>query len=230
MSLSWHNYFRKVRSHTPSSSGKVTCPERRQADASGDTGRVTSTATRVVAALAAIAAAAVLGSCGGSPSGQQHANHNAADVTFAQNMIPHHQQAVDMAAMVPTRTVNPDMLVIAKDISMDQQAEIRGLLGLLGQWGEPVAPDNMGPADHGGMAMQGMVDPATLEHLKSLRGAQFDALWMRSMVSHHQGAITMAQDEIAHGESHDAIEMAKRIVTAQQREIAYMNHLLSTTE
>jgi uncharacterized protein (DUF305 family) len=202
-----------------------------------------STATRAAAALAALAAAAVLGSCGGPSASHQHAehtgagpthtapaNHNAADAAFAQNMIPHHQQAVDMSAMVPTRTVSEDMLVIAKDISRDQQAEIWGLQGLLREWGEPVAPDNGGHADHGGMAMQGMVDPATLDQLKSLEGAEFDTLWMRSMISHHQGAITMAQEEIAHGESHDAIEMAKRIINAQQREIAYMTHLLSTAE
>jgi uncharacterized protein (DUF305 family) len=199
---------------------------------------MTSTATRVAATLAALAA--VLASCGGSSSSHQHADHtaagkthdapadhNAADVAFAQNMIPHHQQAVDMSAMVPTRTVSQDMLVIAKDISNDQQAEIRGLQGLLSEWGEPAGSDNMG---HSGMSMQGMVDPATMDRLKSLKGADFDTLWMRSMISHHQGAITMAQDEIAHGESHDAVEMAKRIVTAQQREIAYMTHLLSTTE
>jgi uncharacterized protein (DUF305 family) len=145
-------------------------------------------------------------------------------------MIPHHQQAVDMAAMVPTRTVNQDMLVIANDISRDQQAEIRALQGLLSEWGEPAVPDNMGHTQNGGMAMQGMVDPATLDHLKSLNGAGFDTLWMRSMISHHQGAITMSQDEIAHGENHDAIEMANRIITAQRREIAYMTHLLSPTQ
>jgi uncharacterized protein (DUF305 family) len=199
---------------------------------------MTSTATRVAATLAALAA--VLASCGGSSSSHQHADHtaagktqdapahhNAADVAFAQNMIPHHQQAVDMSAMVPTRTVSQDMLVIAKDISNDQQAEIRGLQGLLSEWGEPAGSDHMG---HSGMSMQGMVDPATMDRLKSLKGADFDTVWMRSMIYHHQGAITMAQDEIANGESHDAVEMAKRIVTAQQREIAYMTHLLSTTE
>ncbi|MBV8929508.1 MAG: DUF305 domain-containing protein, partial [Mycobacteriaceae bacterium] len=184
---------------------------------------------------AALAAAAVLASCGG-PSAPGHPSagqtqtvttHNTADVAFATKMIPHHQQAVDMAAMVPTHTGNPQMLVIAKDISSGQQAEIYGMTGLLQQWGEPAPTDDA----HGGMqgmqGMQGMVDPNTMNELQSLKDNAFDTLWMKAMIGHHQGAIVMAQDEIAHGQNQDAIVLAKNIVTAQQREIAYMTHLLS---
>jgi uncharacterized protein (DUF305 family) len=183
---------------------------------------------------AVVLSAAVLTSCGGSapsgPHGPEHtapAAHNAADVAFARNMMPHHQQAVDMSAMVPSHTADPGMLVIARDISSDQQAEIHTLTVLLGQWGEPAAMDQ----GHGGMpAMRGMVDPGTMNQLESLDGSAFDALWMRSMIDHHQGAVTMAQDEIAHGQSQDAITMARNIVATQQREIAVMTHLLSAAE
>ena len=200
---------------------------------------MTSMIARFAGVLAALAAALLLSSCtsqkSDGPTDHQQptdqpvvvgepAGYNSDDVEFATNMIPHHQQAVDMAAMVPTRTASQDMLVIARDISTDQQAEIRALQGMLNRWGEPAAP-GMAP-----MSMQGMVDQATLDRLMSLKGTDFDTLWMRSMISHHQGAIIMSQDEIAHGENHDAIEMAKRIVTAQQREIAYLTHLLSPTE
>jgi uncharacterized protein (DUF305 family) len=80
------------------------------------------------------------------------------------------------------------------------------------------------------MAMAGMVDQNTINQLQSLDGAAFDTLWARSMISHHQGAITMAQAEIAHGQSVDAIHTARLIVEAQQREIAMMTHLISAPQ
>jgi uncharacterized protein (DUF305 family) len=189
---------------------------------------------RLAAVVVVLVTAVALTSCGGSSAGGQHARattapagHNPADVAFAQNMIPHHQQAVDMSAMVPSHSANPAMQVIAKEISSDQKAEIHALSVLLQQWGEP-AIDHGG---HAGMpAMQGMVDPNTMSQLESRNGNAFDELWLGSMVAHHQGAVTMAQDEIGHGQSPDAVGMARNIVTAQQREIAYMTHLLSSAQ
>ena len=191
-------------------------------------------AIRLTAALVSLAA---LTSCGGPPASGQHGGqprsvvHNAADVTFVHNMVPHHQQAVEMSAMVPGHTANRHMLVIAKDISADQQAEIHAMTVLVGQWGESGAAVPDSHADHHGMQpMSGMVDPATIDRLQTLDGNAFDDLWLRSMIGHHQGAVTMAQDEMAHGQSKDAIDMATNIVSAQQREIAYMTHLLSPAQ
>jgi uncharacterized protein (DUF305 family) len=191
----------------------------------------------------AAAVVIVLASCSG-PSGPERtgptgpsptrdsrsAEHNAADVAFAEGMIPHHRQAVDMAAMVPSRSTNPDLLVMATHISSDQQAEILTMKGLLAQWGVQDAPGHESPADHSGMPIAGMVDGATLNKIQSLSGPSFDALWMTSMISHHQGAIAMARDEIDQGRSSDAIKLAKMMISAQQREIAQMNHLLSVKE
>ena len=101
------------------------------------------------------------------------------------------------------------------------------MTGLLAQWGVQGAADH---GDHSGMHAAGMVDGATLNEIQSARGSSFDALWMTSMISHHQGAITMAQTEIAHGQSSDAIELAGMIINAQQREIAQMNDLLNVRE
>jgi uncharacterized protein (DUF305 family) len=198
-----------------------------------------SAGMRIAAALAALAAVTALGSCSGARSTDQPAaqttsstrdaqprQHNADDVMFAQMMIPHHQQAVEMSAMVPSRSTNTDLLMLAKHISADQQAEIQTLQTLLSQWGQPVMANN----GHGATNMTGMVDESTMNQLQTLDGAAFDTLWMRSMISHHQGAVMMAQTEIAHGLSTDGIHVAKLIVTAQQREIAYMNHLLSVSK
>jgi uncharacterized protein (DUF305 family) len=196
----------------------------------------------LVRAAAALAMAAVLGACaapthdhgGHYPApASQSADHNAADVAFAQGMIPHHRQAVEMAAMVPSRTTNPDVRMMATHISWDQQAEILTMTGLLTQWGAPVAVDHssmpgMPGMEHG--VMPGMVDDATMAQIKSLSGPPFDELWITSMIEHHQGAVTMAHTEIADGQSPDAKKLADMIITAQQREIAQMNNLVSATQ
>ena len=158
------------------------------------------------------------------------AEHNAADVAFARNMIPHHQQGVFLAAMVPAHTLNPDLRVIAAHIAADQQAEIQTLNTLLAQWNEHTDHDHGSGAGHGAMTMAGMVDEGTINKLQSLDGAAFDTLWARSMIGHHQGAVTMAQAEIAHGQNADAIHTATLIVEAQQRQIAIMTHLISATQ
>jgi uncharacterized protein (DUF305 family) len=196
---------------------------------------------KVIAALAA--GVIIVASCGGpstpartGPTGasptpdSKSAEHNAADVAFAEDMIPHHRQAVDMTAWVPSRSTNPDLLVIATHISEGQQAEILTMKGLLSRWGVQQAPAQQSAMDHMGMPVAGMVDDATLNKIQSLSGPAFDALWMTSMISHHHGAIAMAQNEIGQGRSPDAIKLAKIIIDAQQREIAQMDHLLSARE
>jgi uncharacterized protein (DUF305 family) len=199
----------------------------------------------LVRATAALAMVAVLSACG-SPThdhdghqpapASQSAEHNAADVAFAEGMIPHHRQAVEMAAMVPSRTTNPDVRMMATHISWDQKAEILTMTGLLAQWGESEAMDH---DEHGGMpgmpgmvdgVMPGMVDDATMTEIKSLSGPAFDELWITSMIEHHQGAVTMAHTEIADGQSPDAKKLAEMIIGAQQREIAQMNNLVSAKE
>jgi len=108
--------------------------------------------------------------------------------------------------MVPSRTTNRDVVVMAKHIAMDQQAQIDTLQGLLQQWGEPAAPDHTG---HEGMSMDGMVDAATMDRLPTLKNTAFDELWLRSMITHHQGAVAMAQPEIVRGENPTAVKMAR---------------------
>ena len=77
-----------------------------------------------------------------------------------------------------------------------------------------------------GMQMPGMVDDGTMSKLESLKGAEFDTLWLQSMIGHHEGAIEMANTEIADGANADAKTLAQEIVTAQQAEIAQMKQML----
>ncbi|MFN0141978.1 MAG: DUF305 domain-containing protein [Mycobacterium sp.] len=197
---------------------------------------MTSSRTRVLAAIATLAAAIVLSSCGtaatqnqglsaSATSAEQVAAHNADDVMFAQMMIPHHQQAIELAAMVPDRSSNPDVIALAAKIVGEQQPEIDMMKALLLQWN--VDPNEMShESGHAGMAMTGMVNDATMVRLDSLKGASFDMLWLQSMISHHEGAIAMAKSEIADGKSADMTTVAADIVAAQQAEIDQIKQML----
>ena len=193
---------------------------------------------RIAALLAAAAAALFLSSCGGSTSDVrtdpksteqpvitgQPAGYNADDVAFVTNMIPHHEQAVEMSAMVPDRSTNPELIALAQQISAAQQPEINVMKVFLVQWNEN--PDtNSGHEGHGN-TMQGMVDKPTMTKLQSLNGAEFDKLWLESMISHHQGAIEMAKAELANGDNVDAKGLAKNIVATQEAEIGQMKQML----
>jgi len=201
-------------------------------------GVMTSTTERATAVLAALATAVVLSSCSGSSSNDEHAAHgnqattttmqpagyNADDVAFATNMIPHHRQAIGMSALVAGRSTNPEVIKLASDITAAQDPEIQTLQVFLVQWKQN--PDsNTGHGGHG-TAMNGMVDDATMAKLESLKGTEFDTLWLQSMIGHHQGAIEMAKAEIANGENVDAIGMAKNIVSTQEAEIGQMKQML----
>lgn len=196
---------------------------------------MTSTPVRIVAVTAALATAAVVASCS---TGEDHAQraaspttavetiavHNADDIMFAQMMIPHHQQAIDLAAMAAVHTTNQAVRILAARIAGEQQPEIDAMKALLLQW--DVDPNAMGDHSGHGAAMQGMVDDATMTKLRSLNGPEFDTLWLQAMINHHQGAIEMAKAEIANGKSVDLTSMAKAMVTAQQSEINQMKQML----
>jgi uncharacterized protein (DUF305 family) len=152
------------------------------------------------------------------------AEHSADDVSFATMMIPHHRQAVDMAKLVPERSTDPAVVELASAIDAAQGPEIDQMTSMLRQWGEDPG-GTAGHEGHGAM-MQGMVDDATMTRLESLRGKEFDTLWLQSMIGHHEGAVEMAKAEIAHGQNADAKALAEKIVSAQEEEIAQMKQML----
>jgi uncharacterized protein (DUF305 family) len=139
-------------------------------------------------------------------------------------MIPHHEQAVELSAMVPDRSTNAELITLAQQISAAQQPEINVMKVFLVQWNEN-PETNSGHAGHGN-TMQGMVDAATMTKLQSLQGAEFDKLWLESMISHHQGAIEMAKAEVANGQNVDVKSMAQTMVDTQQSEIGQMKQML----
>ncbi|MDI9927171.1 DUF305 domain-containing protein [Rhodococcus sp. IEGM 1341] len=155
------------------------------------------------------------------------AEFNDADVMFAQMMYPHHAQAVEMAAMVQGRTDNPDVVALASAIEAAQQPEMDRMTAWLAEWGQPAPSSDMGEMsgmDHS--SGMGMMTQQDMDALSAATGAEFDRQWLTMMIEHHEGAIEMANIEIADGSNPDAQEMARTIVASQQQEIDTMRTLL----
>ncbi|SCF14480.1 Uncharacterized conserved protein, DUF305 family [Micromonospora matsumotoense] len=196
------------------------------------------------AALAGVALTAVvaLAACGGGhPTDGGHGRPAAgaasagasavdsADVLFAQMMIPHHQQAVRMSELAGSRAADPEVSRLAAQIRAAQAPEIATMTGWLTGWGRPVPSD--GPAgghlpgtDHG---MPGMMSDADLARLEGATGGDFDRWFLTMMVAHHEGAVTMARQELADGRHAGARALAQQIVTSQQGEIDTMRKILA---
>lgn len=149
------------------------------------------------------------------------AAHNDADVAFAQGMIPHHEQAVEMAQLARDRAEGDEVKDLAARIEAAQAPEIEEMEGWLADWGEEAA--SMGDMDHAG---SGMMSGAEMEGLEAASGTEFDRMFLEMMVAHHTGAVEMAETEIDDGEFPDAIALAEMIKSAQEAEIAEMEALL----
>lgn len=144
---------------------------------------------------------------------------NAADVSFLQMMIPHHEQANEMAEMVEGNTERPELAELAATILSTQTAEIEQMNGLLEAAGEDATMEGM---DMGSMDMPGMMDEAQMAELMQLRDAEFDLAFIDMMTEHHSGAIEMAETVIAGGENPEVAQLAQEIIDAQQTEIDQM--------
>ena len=152
------------------------------------------------------------------------ADHNESDVMFAQMMIPHHQQAVELAdlALSSTSSARPEIVQLAQKIQGGQEPEIEQMTALLTKWSQPLE----GHAAMGhGSEMEGMLSEQELIDLASLTGSAFDSAWIAAMTFHHQGAIAMAVAVKENGISTEIKELAAAIITAQQGEIETMQML-----
>ncbi|MEV4462696.1 DUF305 domain-containing protein [Micromonospora echinofusca] len=196
------------------------------------------------AALAGVAVTTVLAlaACGGDDHPSPGAGHGTpgtggpaatatgaaafgdADAMFAQMMIPHHRQAVEMADLAPTRAADPEVKRLAVEIKAAQAPEIATMSGWLAAWGRPVpSPGGMPHMDHG---MPGMMSDADMTKLAAATGREFDRQFLTMMIAHHEGAITMARDELARGVNAEAKALAQQIVGTQQAEIDTMRKIL----
>ena len=194
--------------------------------------RTTASLRTPLARLAALAGAAAVLTLATACGGDGHpaatappmsaATFNDADIEFAQNMIPHHQQAVQMAELAAERATDPEVRQLAAQIKAAQEPEINAMTGWLDAWDRPVQP----PQGHGGHAMPGMMADAELAELMAAHGADFDRMFAQMMIAHHNGAIEMARDLRAQGASAEAKALAATIESAQAAEIARLDAII----
>ncbi|GLW62866.1 lipoprotein [Actinomadura rubrobrunea] len=208
-----------------------------------------------IAVLAVAAAAAALGGCsGGDDSGDRAAPKatvlmpgrpgednktavvgpstpsppTAAEIRFVEMMIPHHRQAIEMAALAPERASDRQIKAMAERIDAAQNAEISAMQSWLKRHGRGTGTGHAGHGAHGAAAspsasahagMPGMATPQQMEQLRQARGKDFDRLFVDLMVAHHQGALTMVQDVLDRGTDVTVQQLARDIQSTQQAEI-----------
>jgi uncharacterized protein (DUF305 family) len=156
---------------------------------------------------------------------ESEASFNDADIMFAQMMIPHHEQAIEMSDMAldPTTLAGQQVGDLALQIKNAQDPEIKQMQRWLTGWGEPLTPkDGM---DHSSM-MEGMLSAEEMFELSSMNGPLFDRAWTQAMIAHHKGAVAMAEDVIADGSHPEVRELAETIISTQQAEIKTLEQLL----
>jgi len=174
------------------------------------------------------AAAPPTTSAGATPDGSATADgaFNDADVEFAQRMIPHHEQAIEMAeiAQDPARQAGADVVALAERIAAAQDPEIDLMTGWLAAWGQPLQMDTSD--GHDMSEMTGMMSAEDMDALASATATDFDDMWLTMMVEHHDGAIEMATAVQAEGSSPEVTSLAGQIIAAQQAEVDEMRQLL----
>ena len=167
--------------------------------------------------FSALLAVTLLSACG-ETSSSESADFNDADVMFAQMMIPHHEQAIEMSeiALDPASGASAAIQDLAIRIRDAQDPEIELMKGFLATWGAPVTPED--GVDHSSM-MEGMLTVEELDELAGLQGSEFDVRWAQAMIAHHKGAVAMAEDVLADGKNAETRKLAEEIIANQQSEI-----------
>jgi uncharacterized protein (DUF305 family) len=188
------------------------------------------------AAVAAALTVTLLAGCGDQTgeSAPVDATHNDADVTFAQAMIPHHAQALEMVEMAQDRDLPPEIEELASQIEEAQEPEIETLSGWLESWDQEVpevegkSAEEMAEMDDmtGAEDAAGMMSEMSMRQLRNAPDTAFKDVWLSLMIAHHEGAVRMAETEIAEGQNVDAVTLAEEIVNTQGAEIAVMESLI----
>ena len=144
------------------------------------------------------------------------------EIMFAQGMIPHHQQAIDMSTSALARSSNTKVKALASGIISDQKKEINQMKYWLAAKKAPLKMEH----DMGhGMGMDGMLSESQVAELKKLRGPKFDTAFLKAMIEHHQGALTMLS-MLSGSKNSEARALSKEIRAAQSGEISLMQKLL----
>jgi uncharacterized protein (DUF305 family) len=194
--------------------------------------------TRTGHKLGGWAAAALLGpmilftGCSSDPgstaAGSASSTFNEADVKFAQTMIPHHEQAVEMADAISAKQgVPPEITQLAQQIKDAQVPEVEALRGFLASWEQPLIPDHSSEAHEDHWAAEVVLTPEEMQALNAADASKGQRLYLRGMIKHHQGAMPIVQEEIDNGENPDAVKLAQGIKDGQSALIKTMETLLA---
>jgi uncharacterized protein (DUF305 family) len=146
---------------------------------------------------------------------QSNSEYSSEDLAFAEMMIPHHEQAIEMSEIALLNTTNPAVLQLAQEIKVAQSPEIN----LMMSW------DGVKASTHAGHMMDGMLSDSELSELREAKGKEFDALFLNGMIKHHEGAIEMAQ-AVMNSKNKAVAELAASIISAQEIEISSMKELV----
>lgn len=152
---------------------------------------------------------------GCAASTQSNSEYSSDDIAFAEMMIPHHEQAIEMSEIAFLNTTNPDVLKLAQEIKDAQSPEIDLMMSWTG----------VKASTHAGHMMDGMLSQNELSDLREAKEKEFDRLFLEGMIKHHEGAIEMAQD-VAASKNKDVADLSAAIIRAQELEIAKMKELL----
>jgi uncharacterized protein (DUF305 family) len=151
------------------------------------------------------------------------------DVQFMQDMIPHHNQAIQMAELVPDRTNRQELNDVAGRINASQEDEIAFMQQWLRERGEPIPEPTAHDAMHTTHKMAGMASPEEMAELATLEGTDFDRLFLALMITHHEGAVTMVEELLEQpGSAYDPVlfQFTDDVTNDQTTEIERMNAIL----
>ena len=201
------------------------CGTGAQDENAGAEASATATSSAPAATPAATATATPSTTATGSAE-EVSAEHNDADVMFAQMMIPHHQQAVEMSEMLLAKDDVPaEVAAFAQKVIDAQGPEIKRMNSMLTAWGQdPVDTDGMEGMDHGGMS--GMMSEEDMTALDQAQGTEAARLYLEQMTAHHKGAVDMAKDEVEDGQNPQAVQLAEQVIADQEAEITEMQQML----
>ena len=159
---------------------------------------------------------------------------NDADVTYAQGMIAHCSQLVEMSGLAPARASNQEVIDLASRTMTDEEAELTAVRGWLRHWNRPESADDagMGGMDMGGdddsdMTMSGSMSDADMKKLKAAKGGVFDGAFVKAMIEHRNGEIEMARDEKKNGRNGTVKQQAEMMATMQEDEVESLTRLLA---
>jgi uncharacterized protein (DUF305 family) len=152
---------------------------------------------------------------GCATSAQSNSQYSSDDINFAEMMIPHHEQAIEMSDIALLNTTNPEVLKLAQQIKDAQSPEI----DLMKSW------TGVKTSTHAGHLMEDMLSENELSDLREAKEREFDTLFLQGMIKHHEGAIVMAQ-EVASSKNLEVANLSSAIIAAQELEIVKMKELL----